>query len=75
MPSFSQPKKPYQDPDRAIDCKVSMDDAFRDLWDKSADMGWGPEEIAAALYELTDNHLTALREHALDHRIDTKGKD
>jgi hypothetical protein len=26
-------------------------------------MGWGPEEIAAALYELTDNHLTGLREN------------
>ena len=66
----------YQYPDRAIDCQVSIDDAFRELWDKSADMGWGPEEIAAALYDLTDNHLTALRQnHARDRRLAAKGED
>ena len=27
-------------------------------------MGWGPEDIAEALYELTANHLTGLREVA-----------
>jgi hypothetical protein len=32
--------------------------------------GWGPEEIAGALYELTANHLTALRENdALDYGL------
>jgi hypothetical protein len=61
--TFTPPKKPYQYPDRLIDCQVSMDGAFRDLWDRSAEMGWGPEEIAAALYELTDNHLAGLREN------------
>jgi hypothetical protein len=30
--------------------------------DNGALAGWGPEEIAAALYELTDTHLTGLRE-------------
>ena len=74
--TFTPPKKPYQYPDRAIDCQTSMDDAFRDLWDRSAAMGWGPEEIAAALYDLTDNHLTALRENdALDRRLAAKGED
>ncbi len=44
--TFTPPKKPYQYPDRAIDCQASIDDAFQDLWDRSAAMGWGPEEIA-----------------------------
>ena len=64
--TFAPPKKPYQYPDRAIDCQVSMDDAFRELWEDCGG-GLGPEEIAAAIYDLTDNHLTALREqYALD---------
>jgi hypothetical protein len=38
--------------------------------------GWGPEEIAAAIYELTDNHLTALREnYVLDRLLAVKGED
>ena len=73
--TFAPPKKPYQYPDRAIDCQVSMDDAFRDLWEDAA-AGWGPEEIAAAIYELTDNHLTALREnYVLDRQLAVKGED
>ena len=74
--TFTPPKKPYQYPDRAINCQASIDDAFQDLWDRSADIGWGPEEIAAALYDLTDNHLTALRQNqARDRLLAAKGED
>ena len=62
--TFTSPKKPYQYPDRGHDCQMSINDAFQDLWANSAAAGWGPEEIAYALYELTDNHSTALREKA-----------
>lgn len=34
---------------------------FASFGENLAAAKWGPEEIAAALYELTDNHLTALR--------------
>ena len=61
MPPLSPPKKPYQYLDRAIDCQLSLDEAFRELWENVAAAGWGPEEIADALYELTDNHLAGLR--------------
>jgi hypothetical protein len=38
--------------------------------------GWGPEEMAAAIYELTDNHLTARREnYVLDRLLAVKGED
>jgi len=40
------------------------------MWENLAAAGWGPDEIADALYELTDNHMTALRENeALDLRL------
>ncbi|WP_394890478.1 hypothetical protein ACG873_03590 [Mesorhizobium sp. AaZ16] len=58
-----------QYPDRAIDCQISIDEAFRDLWENVAAAGWGAEEIASAIYELTDNHLTALRENAAIDRL------
>jgi hypothetical protein len=58
---LSPPKKPYQYPDRAIDCQLSLDEAFRELWENITAAGWGPEEIADALYEL--NHLAGLREN------------
>ena len=60
--TFTPPKHSHQYPDRLIDCQVALYDAFRELWENIAAAGWGPEEIAAALYELTDNHLTGLRE-------------
>jgi len=57
------PRRPDSYPDRGIDCQVAADEAFREVWENMAAAGWGPEEIAAALLELTDNHLTALREN------------
>ncbi len=57
------PKAAELYPDRDIDCQAAIDTAFRDLWENIAAAGWGREEIAGALYELTDNHLTALREN------------
>ena len=53
--NFTPPKKPSHYPDRQIDCQVALDNAFRELWENTSAAGWGPEEIAAALYELTDN--------------------
>lgn len=55
------PRSCEQYPDRDIDCQEAADEAFRELWDNMAAARWGPEEIAAAILELTDNHLTALR--------------
>lgn len=55
------PRRPDAYPDRGIDCQQAADEAFREVWENMARAGWGPEEIAAAIYELTDNHLTALR--------------
>lgn len=55
------PRRSEQYPDRDIDCQEAADVAFRELWDNMAAAKWGSEEIAAALLELTDNHLTALR--------------
>ena len=76
MASFASPKYPHQYPDRAIDCQVSIDDAFREMWESISEAGWGPEEIACAIYDLTDNRLTALREnYALDRRLAAKGDD
>ena len=73
--TFAPPKKPYQYPDRPIYCQVSMDDAFRECG-KIAAAGCGPEETAAAIYELTDNHLTALREnYVLDRQLAVKGEN
>jgi hypothetical protein len=66
---FTSPKKADHYPDRPIDCQVSIDGAFRELWESVAAAGWGPEEIAGAIYELTDNHLTALRENAAIDRL------
>ena len=61
---------------RLIDCQVALDDAFRELWENISAAGWGPEEIGAALYDLTDNHLTALRENqARDRLLAAKGED
>jgi hypothetical protein len=60
---FASPRNPDQYPDRDIDCQISIDEAFRELGDNIAAAGWGAEEIARALYELTDNHLTSLREN------------
>ncbi|TIP39605.1 hypothetical protein [Mesorhizobium sp.] len=60
---FAPPKTADHYPDRAIDCQMSIDEAFREIWENVAAAGWGQEEIAGALYELTDNHLTALREN------------
>ena len=61
--TFDPPKKPYQYPDRLIDCQVAIDEAFQEMWEDIAAAGWGREEIANAIYELTDNHLTGLREN------------
>lgn len=55
------PKRPDTYPDRGIDCQEAFDAAFREIWENMAAAGWGAEEIAAAVYELTDHHLTALR--------------
>lgn len=55
------PRRQETYPDRGIDCQEAADEAFRVVWENMATAGWGPEEIAAAIYELTDNHLTALR--------------
>ena len=66
---FSPPKIPNDYPDRPIDCQVAIDNAFRELWENIASVGWGSEEIACALYELIDNHLTALRENAAVDRL------
>ena len=46
--------------------QVSIDDPFAECG-KTFSSGWGPQENAGALYELTANHLIALRENdALD---------
>ncbi|GLS30733.1 hypothetical protein SAMN04488498_1295 [Mesorhizobium albiziae] len=74
MARFASPKHPDLYPDRPIDCQVSIDDAFREMWENIAAAGWGPEEIAGALYELTDNHLTALRENDSLDRWLAKGQ-
>lgn len=55
------PRRRETYPDRGIDCQEAADAAFREVWENMAEAGWGAEEIAAALYELTDHHLTALR--------------
>lgn len=60
---FNPPRAADFYTDRDIDCQASIDGAFRDLWENIAAAGWDQEEIAGALYELTDNHLTALREN------------
>lgn len=57
------PRRQETYPDRGIDCQEAADAAFREVWENMAAAGWGAEEIAAAIYELTDNHLTALREN------------
>lgn len=58
---LSPPRHQDHYPDRGIDCQEAADAAFREVWENLAAAGWGAKEIAAALYELTDNHLTALR--------------
>ncbi|GLS29980.1 hypothetical protein SAMN04488498_104315 [Mesorhizobium albiziae] len=74
--TFTSPRNPDHYPDRDIDCQVSIDEAFRELWENIAAAGWGPEEIASALYELTDNHLTALRENdVVTRRLTAQGEN
>jgi hypothetical protein len=61
---IAPPRHEDQYPDRGLDCQQAAHAAFRDLWEGVAAAGWSAEEIAAAIYELTDHHLTALRANA-----------
>jgi hypothetical protein len=48
------------DPDRFLRCQESMDDAFAGVAASAVLAGWHPEEVAAALVELADNHMLSV---------------
>ncbi|TBZ14677.1 hypothetical protein [Rhizobium leguminosarum] len=47
-------------PDRFLKCQEVIDDAFSLIAAAAVEAGWKPEEVAAALVELADNHVLAL---------------
>ncbi len=51
------------DPDRSIRCQEHMDAAISVVTDNAIQSGWSPDEVAAALVELADNHMLALLEN------------
>ncbi|WP_075856506.1 hypothetical protein [Rhizobium hainanense] len=47
-------------PDRFLKCQEAMEDALETVAASATSAGWSPEEVAAALVELADNHMLAL---------------
>lgn len=63
------------DPDRSIRCQEHMEAAISLVTDHAIQSGWSPEEVAAALVELADNHMLALLENRkLALELSTKRK-
>jgi hypothetical protein len=55
--NIQAPKRPLSHPDRLLDCQEAMDVAFHDLMGNAIAAGWGPQEVADAIAQLTDAHL------------------
>lgn len=47
-------------PDRLLRCQEALEDAVLAAVDAVSLAGWTPEEVAAALIELADNHMLSL---------------
>ncbi|MGO8163269.1 hypothetical protein ACC780_08860 [Rhizobium ruizarguesonis] len=47
-------------PDRFLQCQEAMDDALGAVAASAMAAGWHPEEVAAALVELADNHMLSV---------------
>jgi hypothetical protein len=64
-------------PDRFVRCQEAMDDAFALVAAAAVEAGWHPEEVAAALVELADNHtlsVLANRDMERDLAVLRKGR-
>jgi hypothetical protein len=61
MPNRTPPHEAH--PDRFLHCQEQMETAFTAMVEAAVLSGWHPEEVAAALVELADNHMLAVLAH------------
>jgi hypothetical protein len=47
-------------PDRFLRCQEALDDAFATAVEAAVEAGWHPEEVAAAMVEIADNHMLSV---------------
>ena len=57
--SNAESPPPDEHPDRFVRCQEHMEAAFSAVAEAAVKSGWRPEEVAAALVELADNHMLA----------------
>ncbi|WP_312366124.1 hypothetical protein [Ensifer sp.] len=60
MPKIAPPKLPACHPDRGSQCQKALETEFQLLACRAEAAGWSPEEVAAALIDLADNHFLSM---------------